>query len=149
MKTSNATKIMGVVYPLPEYLIERFLNGQKDVFIKYLAHPRGTRLSPGHKLFFYVSGGEKLLLGEVVIAAVKFLKPDQIIATYGERLFLSKDEFEKYSSSQPRKDCEKDLLVLEIKRAKRYKSPIKFPKPLTMTGRYITREMYDSLKIDT
>ncbi len=146
MKTSNGNEIMGVVFPLPEYLIERFLNGTKDVFIKYLAHPRGTRLSLGHKLFFYASGGERHLLGEAVIAAVKVLKPDQILEVYGERLFLSKEEFEKYSSSQPRKDYKKDLLVLEIKLAKRYNYPIKFPKLLTMAGRYISREMYNSLK---
>jgi len=140
------TRIVGVAFPLPKHMIERLLNGQKDVFIKYVAQPGSTRLISGHKLFLYASGGEKQLVGETIITKVKFLKPNQIFDMYGERLFLSKTEFVQYAQSQPRKDADKDLLVLEVAKPKKYKRPIRFPQPLTMAGRYVTKEMYLSLK---
>jgi len=136
--------LLGIVYALPRYLIERFFEGKK-VFVKFIGgHSRTTRLEPGHRLFFYESHATKHLVGEATIAKVEFLPSFEVIKRYGEQLFLTPDEITQYTQRRNRREG-KQLLVLHLNRVKKYSEPVAFPEPMTMAGRYMTAQLHNKV----
>ena len=129
-------RVIGAVYPIPHRFIERIFTG-KDVFVKYLPH-LSTRLKVGDKLMFYASGKIQAVVGEATIDGVEFLKPEDALAKYQNRLFLTKDELMSYVTSQKDRTKDKPLLVMTLRNAKRYPEPVEVKWPVTMTGRYLT-----------
>ena len=52
------SKIVGVIYP-PLQFVSRMFAEQRNVFVKYVAHPTRVRIAPKNKILFYASHGQK------------------------------------------------------------------------------------------
>jgi hypothetical protein len=137
-------KIVGAIYPIPAQLVDRLFEDNTKVFVKYVAH-KTTKLAPKHKVIFYASHGSKKLIGEGIIEKVEFLTPEEAIAKYKEELFLTKDELYDYVKRSPSRNLSKEMLTLVLKRLKKYRKPIQYPKPITMAGQYLNSIEYNSL----
>jgi hypothetical protein len=136
-------RISAVIYPLESQLIERFLDGQKDVFVKYL--PRNsTRLEPGDKLLFYRTKSDKKIIGEGRILSIDFLDVREAIEKYAERLFLNIEELTQYSRKRTKK-----MLILELNRFKKYNNSVSIYKKISMAGLYLKTSEYNELMSKT
>ena len=136
--------IAGIIFPiLPEFL-DRLLVENRFVFVKYL--PRNeTKVVPKSKLLFYVSRSSKEIVGEGRIEEILFLTPDEILEKYGNKVFLDRDELFRYVHKQPKRKPSKEMLVLVLSRLKRYHHPVKYKKPISMAGQYLTETDYSEL----
>ena len=134
--------IVGVVYPIPISLVDRIL--KKKIFVKYLARS-STKLKPKHKVLFYISHGSQQVIGEGTIEKVEFLTPDEALLKYGDELLLNKEELTNYMVKQSGRTPTKKMLVLNLINIRKFAKEIKYPRPLTMTGEYLTKEEYLSL----
>lgn len=103
------------------------------------------RIAPKHKVLFYASHGSKEIAGEGQIEEIEFLTPNEVLAKYGAKTFLDKDELATYTLRQPKRDSSKKMLVLVLSKIKRYRSPVKYRKPISMAGQYLTQEDYSGL----
>jgi len=139
------SEIIGVVYPIPINLVGRLLTSEKDVFVKYLSRTTNVNLKPGSKIFFYASRASREIVGQSVIKNVEFLTPNEALSKYNDRLMLSREELAEYTSEQPTRTPAKKLLVLTLSKVRKYSQPVKYSRPLTMAGEYLTRERYKSL----
>jgi hypothetical protein len=137
-------ELIGVIYPIPINFIDRLFDGETKVFVKYVAH-NSTQLTPKHKVIFYGSHGSKKLVGEGIIEKVEFLTPEEAITKYKEELFLTKDEIYDYVKRSPSRNLSKEMLTVVLKRLKKYRKPIQYPKPITMAGQYLSSSEYNSL----
>ncbi|WXG46151.1 MAG: DUF365 domain-containing protein [Candidatus Atabeyarchaeum deiterrae] len=136
-------RIVGVIYPVPDRLIDRLFDGGTKVFAKFL--PRNfTRLRPKNKVIFYASRGTKKLVGEGTIVRVEFLTPDSVITRYREKLFLSEAEFLAYVKNSPTRAPSKEVLTLVLNELRKYSEPVAYHKPITMAGQYLTAVEYES-----
>jgi hypothetical protein len=139
---SASDTVLGIIFSLSQKHIERFFEGRGTVFVKFYGRQRvPSRLRRGSKLFFYRSGGRKEIVGEAKIIDIKSGTFDDVWSKFSNRLFLTRDELEKYVGK--RKDSQMTVLVLDKIRA--YSVPIVLQQPLTMAGQYMTRQMYERL----
>lgn len=131
----------GVIFPfLPEHT-RRFFEDGKAVFVKFLAsNPKRLRI--GSRLFFYESERNREVVGEARIIEIGSETADGALTKYGGALFLTPAELEEYAKQRK----EKKMLVLVLKGARRYKTPLKLKKSVTMAGQYMTSQMYESLR---
>jgi len=94
-------KIVGVTYPIPKQFTDRFFKEGKDVFIKPATVWK--ELKPGMTFVFYQSHEDTGFVGEAKIKRVILSeKPMQFFETYGDRIFLTKEELKEYIKSQER-----------------------------------------------
>lgn len=138
-----ATDVVGIIFPfLPEH-VKRFMDEQKTVYVKFFGKQKSLpkRIMKGSKLFFYESHGRQEIVGEAEIAEVATEDESNVLLHYGERLFLTPKEYESYVGSRKGRA----LVAITVRNPRRYKGPKRLDKPLTMTGRYMTREMFKSL----
>jgi len=131
-------KMIGVVYAVPLELTNRLFDGKTKVFVKVTGH-ESTKLLPKHKIVFYASHGEKKLIGEGVIEKVEFLNPTQILSKYKQDLFIDEQEFLNYVGKRQR------ILTLQLRGLKKYHKSIQSNEVITMAGKYLTSEQYESL----
>ena len=103
------------------------------------------RIEPGNKLVLYASQGSKKVVGEGVIKAIEFMTPSEVVAKYGSRVFLTKDELMVYATQMPGRSPTKKLLVLILGKIKSYSPPLRWKHPITMTGQYLTEKEYQKL----
>lgn len=139
------SRVAGIIFPIPKDFVDRLLVENRNVFVKYLARSTGLRIIPKHKVLFYASHGSKEIVGEGQIEKIEFLTPTEVLTKYGLKTFLDKDELTTYTFRQPKRDSSKKLLVLVLSKIKRYRSPVKYWKPISMAGQYLTREEYMQL----
>ena len=138
-------RIVGVVYPVPIKLIERLFASRRNVFVKYLPHTTSTSLRPGDKVLFYGSHASKQVVGEAMVRHIEFLTPDEALYKHEDKLLLTKEELANYTARQPMRTSAKRMLVLTIDKVEKYARPIRYPRPVTMAGEYITKQKYESL----
>ena len=120
----------------------RIFNKKKEVFVKFLTHPtKNTRIKETMNLIIYVSNLNKSVIGEAVIKKIEFLKCDELIKKYKNKVFLNSEELKDYVSERE----EKPLLVLTLKNIKRYNKEKILNYPITMSGKYITKEEYNKI----
>jgi hypothetical protein len=131
---------LAIVYPLLPEHIERLLKG-KNIFCKYVGE-RPPNVTVGGKLIFYQSGGEKHLVGEAIIDRIEFMTPESIVKEFRDRLFITPDELDKYRGDRPES---KKLLVLFLSQVRKYKTPLKPPKVVTMAGCTLSKVQYRKL----
>ena len=136
--------VIGVIYPVPANLVDRFFNGSADVFVKYVPH-KSIRILPRHKIVFYASHASKKLVGEGVIESIEFLTPEEAYAKYENRVFLKEKEFHDYSGRFPNRPPTKEVLVLVLGKLKKYREPMEYGRPITMAGQYFTADQYELL----
>lgn len=142
------SEIIGVIYPVPFNLLQRIFSG-KDVFIK---HPTCFKqLRPGHKVLFYASHEVRGILGEATIRNIEMMKLDEIYRKYGERVFITKEEARNYS--KPLRDrrgggSPRDVtfLVLELEDLRKYEVAMKPRRFITVGGKYLTKQEYESIR---
>jgi hypothetical protein len=130
--------VIAIIFPiLPEH-IQRIFDG-KDVFCKYVG--RGNpNISIGNHILFYASGKHEIP-GEATISGIEYLSSKEVVEKYMSRLFIDKNELERYRISRDRSP-EKRLLVLTLTNAFRYHEPLTPIKNVSMSGLTLSREEF-------
>lgn len=98
--------MFGIIYPLIPEHARRFLEDRKTVFVKFVG--RGStpqRLGSGSRLFFYVSGGRREIVGEAKIVSIAKTDPQDVMAQYANQLFLTSKELDSYVGERKAKRC--------------------------------------------
>jgi hypothetical protein len=111
------------------------------VFVKYTTWSTGIQLKSKHKIILYASQGSKEIVGEGTIEKVEFLTSGEVLKKYGNKVILNKDELEKYMMREPNR-MSKKMLVIVFSKVREYTPHIKYKKPITMAGQYLTRDEY-------
>jgi len=134
-------EIVGVTYPIPKQFMDRFFEG-KDVFIKPATVWK--QLKPGMKFVFYQSHEDTGFVGEAKIKRILLVEnPMMLYETYGDRIFLKKEELKEYIKSQERWKSRKDKskkklwMVIELEDIKKYDKPIKPKRFVPVGGQYL------------
>lgn len=136
------SKIVGRIFPvLPQHL-ERIFAG-RNVFCKFIGKGK-PKLTPGMKILFYSSRGDRQVIGEATINSLEYLVAQEILRKYGDRLFITAEELNNYFRKRNR-PADKELLVVILKQIKMYKKPYKLKKPLTMAGLNLTDKLYKEI----
>ncbi|MDI6720166.1 MAG: DUF365 domain-containing protein [Methanomicrobiales archaeon] len=101
------SRIVGVAYPIPRRYVSRFFGGGRTVFVKPASTYR--HLKSGMRFLFYRSGEDPALVGEARIKRIFVSEnPLQFLDTYGDRLFLDRDELLAYMQSRGSGDGQAD-----------------------------------------
>ena len=143
MDRDDTIQTEGIIFPfLPEHT-RRFFEDEKTIFVKFFGKGNNPqRLRIGSRLFFYESERNREVVGEARIVEISSETADAMLTKYGDALFLTPAELNEYVEQRR----EKKMLVLVLKGAKRYKTPLKLKKSLTMAGQYMTAQMHEDLK---
>jgi hypothetical protein len=128
-----------VIYPLEQKYIQRFYEGNKDIFVKYTPYT-STKLVEGNKLLFYRTKSDKKIIGEATIINIDFYDVNTAFHKYGERIFLNWEELTKYSGGRTKK-----MLVLELNKFMKYKNLVSAKKNITMIGLHLNNSEYADL----
>jgi len=139
------SELVGVIYPIPLPYVSRVFAEKRNVFVKYLTHSTSTKLTPRKKILFYASHGQKEIVGEAVIKKIEFLSPMEVLEKYGAKVFLKSDELMSYVSQQSSRTASKKMLVLVLSQLREYSKGVKWKKPISMAGEYLTKENYSTL----
>jgi hypothetical protein len=143
MASEDANDYVGVMFPiLPEHC-QRFFEGRKTVFVKYMSReslPR--RLHSGSRLFLYQSRNNREIVGEARIVEMASATLEEVLARFGDDVFLTRTELEEYSGTRKGKR----MLVLVLEEARKYASSLKLDKSITMAGQYMTKKTLRELK---
>ncbi|WP_456329938.1 DUF365 domain-containing protein [Archaeoglobus sp.] len=134
-------EIVGVTYPIPKQYMNRFFKG-KDVFVKPATVWK--QLKPGMKFVFYQSHEDTGFVGEAKIKRVILSEnPMQFFETYGDRIFLTKEELKEYIKSQEKwghgKKKKKLWMAIELEDVKRYDKLAKPKRFVPVSGMYLRR----------
>ena len=93
--------IIGVTFPVPKHLMPRFFEDKKTVFIKPATVFR--ELHGGMKFVFYQSHEDTGYVGEATIKRILIGDdPLAFFETFGDAIFLTKEETRAYAGSQDR-----------------------------------------------
>jgi hypothetical protein len=136
-------KIVGVTYPVPKWFLDRILKEGKTVFVK----PSTLRVQPGMKVVFYASREGHAWLGEAEVEVVeRFTNVEEIIRKYGDELFLTPKELRQYEKEREKWHSRgrrpRPWMVLTLKNVKKYPKPVKPPRFIAVSGRYVKEKEY-------
>jgi len=136
------SEIIGVTYPIPKQFVGRFFKEGKDVFVKPATVWK--QLKPGMKFVFYQSHENTGFVGEAKIKRVVLSEdPMKLYETYGDRIFLTKEELKEYIKSQERWKSRKDKpkkklwMVIELEDIRKYEIPVKPKRFVPVGGQYL------------
>ncbi len=139
------SEIVGVAFPVPKKYMSRFFDEGKTVFIKPATVYKNLRR--GMKLVFYQSHEDTGYVGEATIKLIViFDDPLAFFDTYGDAVFLTRDEVKAYLSEQARwqglrvrkGDVKKrPWLALELENIRRYEHPVKPERFVPAGGKYL------------
>ena len=136
-------KVVGVTFPVPKQFLDRILEGGKRVFVK----PSTLRVQPGMKVVFYASREGHAWLGEAEVESVEFFNSvEEIITKYEKELFLTPKELREYERERQKWHSRgrrpRPWMVLRLKNIKKYLKPVKPPRFIAVSGRYIKEDEY-------
>ena len=95
------SEITGVTFPVPKHYMKRFFKDGKTVFIKPATVFK--ELKPGMKLVFYQSHEDTGYVGEATIKRIVIGEdPLAFFKTFGDAVFLTREEAAAYVASQER-----------------------------------------------
>lgn len=137
MKDKN--EVNGVIYPIRNHNYKRLLTKSNPIYVKYIPHSNSknaTRLQIGNYIFFYLSKGDKLIIGYSKIKKITFKTSEELIKSSINQIQMDKEEFIHYIQNRE----EKELLVLELKKIMSLTNSINSPYPISMAGRYVSKE---------
>ncbi|MCP1662118.1 MAG: DUF365 domain-containing protein [Methanocalculus sp. MSAO_Arc2] len=98
---TNATSVTGVTFPVPKQYMHRFFSGGKTVFVKPATVFKELRR--GMRLVFYQSHEDTGYVGEATIRRILIAAdPLTFYDTYGDAVFLTRDEMVAYLENQER-----------------------------------------------
>jgi len=136
-------KVVGVTFPVPKWFLDRILDEGKTVFVK----PSTLRVQPGMRLVFYASREGQAWLGEAEVESVEFLNSvEEIIKKYEKELFLTPKELKEYERERQKWHSRgrrpRPWMVLRLKNIRKYPKPVKPPRFIAVSGRYIKEKEY-------
>ena len=136
-------KVVGVTFPVPKWFLDRILEEGKKVFVK----PSTLRVQPGMRLVFYASRECQAWLGEAEVESVEFLNSvEEIIKKYEKELFLTPKELKEYERERQKWHSRgrrpRPWMVLRLKNIRKYSKPVKPPRFIAVSGRYIKEKEY-------
>jgi len=133
-------RVEGVIYALPGDIAMNIFEKEKKIFVKYLPHEptkkTEVRLDKGKKIYIYVSGLNKSVIGEAKIKKVEYLDMQEILKKYKKSLMISESELRLYAEGREFKKAQ----ILELENPVLYPQEIKVSVPITMQGAYITNK---------
>ena len=139
------SEITGVTFPVPKKYIPRFFKDKKTVFIKPATVFKELR--SGMKLVFYQSHEDTGYVGEATIKRIIISEdPFSFFETFGNAVFLTKEEAKAYVTSQERwqgvrvrKDGgkKKQWIALELDNIRKYDAVKKPERFVPVGGKYL------------
>ena len=139
------SEITGVTFPVPKKYIPRFFKDKKTVFIKPATVFKELR--SGMKLVFYQSHEDTGYVGEATIKRIIISEdPFSFFDTFGNAVFLTKEEAKAYVTSQERwqgvrvrKDGgkKKQWIALELDNIRKYDAVKKPERFVPVGGKYL------------
>jgi len=136
-------KIVGVTFPVPKWFLDRILDGDRTVFVK----PSTLRVKPGMKVVFYASREGQAWLGEAEVESVEFFNSvEEVLKKYENGLFLTPKELREYERERQKWHSRgrrpRPWMVLKLKNIRKYPKPVKPPRFIAVSGRYIKEKEY-------
>ncbi len=138
-------EITGVTFPVPKHLMPRFFEDKKAVFIKPATVFK--ELKPGMKLVFYQSHEDTGYVGEATIRRIVIDDdPLAFFETFGDAVFLTKEEAKAYVANQERwqgvrvrKEAprKRSWMALELEDVREYDTMKKPERFVPVGGRYL------------
>lgn len=140
-------KRIGVTFPVPKWFLDRILEEGKRVFVK----PSTLRVQPGMKVVFYASREGQAWIGEAEVESVEFINNvEEIIRKYKDELFLTAKELRDYARERQKWHSRgrrpRPWMVLKLKDIRKYSKPVKPPRFIAVSGRYIKEEEYREIQ---
>jgi hypothetical protein len=132
--------VLGVVVPIHDDEVMHDIFHGRSVHAS-LAQGSGTDLEKGDRIFFYDARETRSLRGEAVIADISFKEARHVLDGLWAKLYLEKDDFERYIASLPERDKSK-LRVLHFKDPVLYANPVKCDLAIAENGTYMTAEFF-------
>lgn len=138
-------EITGVTFPVPKHLMPRFFAEGKTVFIKPATVFKELR--SGMKLVFYQSREDTGYAGEATIRRIIISEdPLAFFDTFGDAIFLTRDEAEAYAGGQERwqgvrvrkgETRKRPWMALELEDIREYDTVKKPERFVPVGGRYL------------
>ena len=138
-------EITGVTFPVPKHLMPRFFKDKKTVFIKPATVFK--ELQSGMKLVFYQSHEDTGYAGQATIRRIVIDDdPLAFFETFGDAIFLTKEEAKAYVASQERwrgirvrKEAprKRPWMALELEGIREYDTVKKPERFVPVGGRYL------------
>ena len=137
--------ITGVTFPVPKKYIPRFFKDGKTVFIKPATVFKELR--SGMKLVFYQSHEDTGYVGEATIKRIIISEdPFSFFETFGNAVFLTKEEAKAYVTSQERwqgvrvrkgEGKKRAWMALELDNIRKYDAVKKPERFVPVGGKYL------------
>ena len=138
-------EIAGVTFPVPKHYMERFFAEGKAVFIKPATVFK--ELKPGMKVVFYQSHEDTGYVGEATIKKIVIGEdPLAFFETFGDAIFLTREEAEAYVENQERwqgvrvrkgETKKRAWMALELEDIREYDTVKKPERFVPVGGRYL------------
>jgi hypothetical protein len=135
--------VLGVVVPIDADGVMHDIFHGKSVHAS-LAQGESTDLEDGDRIFFYDSRQTHSIMGEAVISGIAFEEAKRVLDDIGTKLYLEKDDFERYISSLPEGGKSK-LRVLHFRDPILYANPVKCNLAISENGTYMTAEVFTKI----
>ena len=135
-------KIVGMIIPIPSYLLTRFFKEKKNKIIKVATIFK--QIKPGSMVLFYSSHETHAVVGEGTIETCEIVSATDLVKNYNKyngNLFITKKELKEYLSQRKRSK----FLVISLKEIKQYKKPVKLRRFVPMAGQYLTKRLYQKI----
>ena len=139
------SEITGVTFPVPKKYIPRFFKDKKTVFIKPATVFKELR--SGMKLVFYQSHEDTGYVGEATIKRIIISEdPFSFFETFGNAVFLTKEEAKAYVTSQERwqgvrvrkgEGKKRAWIALELDNIRKYDAVKKPERFVPVGGKYL------------
>jgi len=130
--------VTGIIVGLEGPTIDRVFHHRPTVPLFVESFP--DDLEPGDRVFLYVRGGPKVIDGEGVVSSVTRETLEQV-RRIGSELCLSAQELEDRARASGRGDGE-EVLILRLRDATKYTSPMRCSIPIPEDGLYMTAETF-------
>ncbi len=129
-------KIVAVSHPIPTEYAERIYNEGKTVFVckNYLG-----KVEPGDKFIIYESHGAKAYTGWADIVSLGKQKTSTITRKYGNKLMVTKEEFQEYAKGKP------EMNVIEFENFQKFNKPVVPKRFVTVAGKYIYDDEFKTI----
>ena len=139
------SEITGVTFPVPKHFMPRFFKDKKTVFIKPATVFK--ELKPGMRLVFYQSHEDTGYAGEATIKRIVINEdPLAFFETFGDAVFLTKEEAKAYVANQERwqgvrvrkgEARKRAWMALELENIRKYDTVKKPERFVPVGGKYL------------
>ena len=129
-------KIVAVSHPIPTEYAKRIYDDGKTVFV---SKSHLGKVSPGDKFIIYESHGAKAYTGWADIKSIGKQKTSTITKKYGNKLMITKEEFQEYAKRRP------EMNVIEFENFQKFNKPVVPKRFVTVAGKYIYDDEFKTI----